>query len=436
MTTSVEPSSSASLSTNGASKKLHHQIVIVGGGAAGITVAAQLCAKSSNLDIAIIEPSDQHYYQPAWTLVGGGQFRAEATIKPEEECIPAGVKWIQDYVETFNPDQNTIATRAGTEVHYDYLIVCPGIQINWSAVEGLKAALGSNGVCSNYDLKYATYTWETIRNFKGGNALFTFPSTPIKCGGAPQKIMYLADDTFRQTGVRNKTNVLFCSAVGAIFPVPAYAEPLMEVVKRRDITLKFKHNLKAIRAASKEAVFEVATDNGVQEVVIPYDMIHVTPPMGSPDFIKNSPLAGTEGPATGWVDVDKHTLQHNRYPNVFSLGDASSLPISKTAAAIRKQAPVLVENLLAVMQTTSLTGSYNGYTCCPLITGYGKTIMAEFDYTNQPLSSFPIDPRKERYSMWLVKRHALPRLYWNRMLKGKQHEGEILNWGWSPDGKK
>lgn len=411
----------------------HHQIVIVGGGAAGITVASQLLAKNSKLDIAIIEPSDKHYYQPAWTLVGGGQFKAEDTVKPEASCIPSGVAWIKDYAAEFDPDNNLVKTREGKQVAYDYLVVCPGIQIDWNAIAGLKEALGKNGVCSNYSFEGAPYTWETIRNFKGGNALFTYPATPIKCGGAPQKIMYLADDTFRQNGVRNQTNVMFCSAVGAIFPVPAYAEPLMKVVNRRDIQLNFKHNLKAIRAESKEAVFDVTTDDGVQEVAIPYDMIHVTPPMSAPDFIKNSKLAGTEGPSKGWVNVNKDTLQHNVYPNVFSLGDASSLPISKTAAAIRGQAPVLVENLLAVMQTHSLTGKYAGYTCCPLITGYGTVIMAEFDYTNQPLSTFPMDPREERYSMWLVKRHVLPWLYWNRMLKGKQFEGQALKLkGWRP----
>jgi sulfide:quinone oxidoreductase len=411
----------------------HHQVVIVGGGAAGITVASQLLAKNSKLDIAIIEPSDKHYYQPAWTLVGGGQYKAEDTVKPEASCIPSGVTWIKDYAAEFDPDNNMVKTRQGKQVSYDYLVVCPGIQIDWNAIAGLKEALGKNGVCSNYSFEGAPYTWETIRNFKGGNALFTYPATPIKCGGAPQKIMYLADDAFRQNGVRNQTNVMFCSAVGAIFPVPGYAAPLMQVVKRRDIQLNFKHNLKAIRADSKEAVFDVTTDEGVQEVAIPYDMIHVTPPMSAPDFIKNSKLAGTEGPSKGWVNVNKDTLQHNVYPNVFSLGDASSLPISKTAAAIRGQAPVLVENLLAVMQTHSLSGKYAGYTCCPLITGYGTVIMAEFDYTNQPLSTFPMDPREERYSMWLVKRHVLPWLYWNRMLKGKQFEGKALKLkGWRP----
>jgi sulfide:quinone oxidoreductase len=423
--------SRTNISATQVQETIHHQIAIVGGGAAGITVASQLCVKNGNLDIAIIEPSDKHFYQPAWTLVGGGRYKIEDTVKKEEHCIPQGVTWIQDYAAELDPDNNTVITGAGKKIHYDYLILSPGIQIDWHLIEGLQEALGKDGVSSNYAFDYAPYTWETIRNFKGGNALFTFPATPIKCGGAPQKIMYMADDAFRASGIRNKTNVMFCSAVGAIFPVPAYADPLLKVVERRNIQVKFKHNLKAIRAKTKEAVFDVTTDAGVQQVIVPYDMIHVTPPMSAPDFIKNSKLAATEGAAKGWVNVNKDTLQHNIFPNVFSLGDASSLPTSKTAAAIRRQAPVLVENLMAVINSTSLTGKYNGYTCCPLITGYGKVIMAEFDYTNQPLSTFPMDPREERYSMWMVKRHVLPWVYWNRMLKGQKFEGDALKLkGW------
>lgn len=400
----------------------HHQIVIVGGGAGGITVASQLLEKDKSLDIAIIEPSDQHYYQPAWTLVGGGAFQLEDTIKNEKDCIPERATWIQAYAQTFEPDNNLVITRDSQKIYYDYLIVCPGIQINWNGIKGLTEALGHAGVTSNYSKDYAPYTWEVIKNFKGGNAIFTYPATPIKCGGAPQKIMYLADDTFRKNGVRSQSKVIYCSAGGAMFPVPGYCESIDQIVERRQIDTKFKHDLIEIKPETKEAIFEVTTDNGVTEVSLKYDMIHVTPPMSPPDFIKQSPLAAE----SGWVDVDKYTLQHNVYPNIFSLGDASSLPTSRTAAAIRQQAPVVVENLCALIASKSMQGSYGGYTCCPLVTGYGKTIMAEFDYENKPKSSFPIDPTQESYAMWLVKRYVLPWLYWNRMLKGKPFEAEKL----------
>ncbi len=407
---------------------VHHQVVVVGGGAAGITVAAQLRRAAPSLDVVIIEPADQHYYQPAWTLVGGGDFDIQKTVKPEAECIPEGVTWMQDAVTTFEPEENRLMTRAGRQVAYDYLIVCPGIQVNWAAIAGLSESLGKNGVCSNYAFEYASYTWEVIRNFQGGTAIFTVPATPIKCGGAPQKIMYLADAAFRRQGVRDRANIRFCTALAGIFPVPLYAERLLQVVKRRELNLDFKHNLKAING--KEALFEVTMDSGVTEKVMPFDLLHVTPPMSPPDFIKNSPLAAADGP--GWVDVNKATLQHNRYANVFSLGDASSLPTSKTAAAIRRQAPVVVQNLMALMAAQALAGQYGGYTCCPLITDYGKVIMAEFDYRNLPMSTFPFDSRDERYSMWVMKRHVLPWVYWNRMLKGQPFEGDTLKIpGWS-----
>ena len=403
-------------------QELKHQIVIVGGGAAGITVAAQLLAKNSNLDIAIIEPSDKHYYQPAWTLVGGGAYEAAATVKNEREVIPDSVTWIQDYCDRFEPKNNRVITRNQTEITYDYLVVCPGIQLDWHLISGLSETLGQNGVCSNYAYEQAPKTWETIQNFSGGTAIFTYPNTPIKCAGAPQKIMYLADETFRKQGVRNKSQILYCTATPGIFGVPAYAKPLMEIVKRKDIKLKAKHNLKAIKPDTKEAIFDVTTDSGVEEVTIKYDMIHVTPPMSAPDFIKNSPLAN----ASGWIDVDKDSLQHNVYPNIFSLGDASSLPTSKTAAAVRAEAPVLVKNLLSLMASQALDQQYDGYACCPLVTGYGKVILAEFDYDKNPSPTFPLDPTQERYSMWLLKKYGLPYLYWNRMLRGKPFERNLL----------
>jgi len=398
----------------------HHQIVIVGGGAAGITVAAQLLKRDRALDVAIIEPSDKHYYQPGWTLVGGGIAPISKFIRDEKAVIPKGATWIQNRVAKLEPDRNIVITQEGNEIEYDYLVVCPGIQIDWHLIKGLKEALGKNGVTSNYSKDYAPYTWEIIKNFKGGNAIFTHPATPIKCGGAPQKVMYLADDIFKSNKV--DATVMFCTAGASMFSVPEYSASLDKVVARRQIVTKFKHNLKEIKADTQEAIFAVTTDSGTEEVSLHYDMIHVAPPMSAPDFIKHSPLAG----AGGWVEVDKETLQHTRYANVFALGDASSLPTSKTAAAARKQAPVAVQNLLALIRSKPLSAKYDGYTCCPLITGYNSAIMAEFAYGGKLAPSFPLDPTQERYSMYLAKARVLPWLYWNRMLKGKGFEADIL----------
>ncbi|MEP7215373.1 MAG: FAD/NAD(P)-binding oxidoreductase [Anaerolineaceae bacterium] len=390
-----------------------HQVVIIGGGNAGISVAARLRRANKGLDIAIIEPSARHYYQPLWTLVGGGEATKESTRRKEASLIPRGVEWIQDAVSEFLPDENIVVTVGGKKVKYEFLVVAPGIQLNWDAVPGLKDALGKDGVCSNYSYEHVDKTWEFIRNFKGGTAIFTHPATPIKCGGAPQKIAYLADEAFRKQGVRDKTNIIFATANAAIFQVEAYAKTLRAVVVRKDIDVRYRTNLVELRPETKEAVLRNLDTN--EENVVHYDLIHVTPPQSSPDFIKSSTLANAEG----WVDVDKYTLQHVRYPNIFSLGDASSLPTSKTGAAIRKQAPVLVKNLVAAIQGRPFAGTYDGYTACPLVTGYGKLVMAEFDYDLKPQNSFHIDQTKERRTMYWVKKYGLPRLYWLGIMKGR-----------------
>jgi sulfide:quinone oxidoreductase len=396
--------------------KQHYQILIVGGGNAGISVAAQLLIKNSKLNIGLIDPSDKHYYQPAWTLVGGGAFDITQTERAESSVIPKGVTWVKDSVKTFSPENNFVVLSNDEIFTYDYLVVAPGIQLNWKDVKGLEDAIGKNGVTSNYSFKYAPYTFELIKNLKKGKAIFHNPHTPVKCGGAPHKIMYLATDYFRKHGVLNDIDVQYWSGGPKLFAVPRYEKTLLEVVKRGNIKLNFLERLEEIDGPNKRARFVgFGEHNKDIETWVNYDMIHVTPPQSAPDFIKSSPIAN----AAGWVDVDKHTLQHPKFKNIFTLGDTSGLPTSKTGAAIRKQAPVLVENLLLVMANKPLTAKYTGYTSCPLVTGYNKLVLAEFDYDNNPMETFPFDQSKERWSMYKLKRHGLPWLYWNKILTGK-----------------
>lgn len=394
---------------------IHHQIVVIGGGAAGLSVAARLSRVVPKLDLVIIEPSDTHYYQPLWTLVGGGEFRREVSARPMAKLIPPGVNWIRDAVLNVWPEKNCLQTVGDQRISYDWLVVAPGIQIDWGKIKGLPETLGKNGVCSNYSYETAPYTWECLQNFQGGEALFTFPATPIKCAGAPQKIMYLAEEHFRRSGIRDKTHISYLCATPAIFSCPHYAKALMEnVIPPRGIDVSFRHNLIAVRGEAKEAVFQNLETS--EEVARPFDFLHVAPPMSAPDFVKRSTLANE----AGWVDVHKNTLRHNRFPNVFALGDASSLPTSKTAAAVRAQFPVLTQNLQDAMAGKEPSATYDGYTSCPLITGYGKLILAEFDYDLKPRETFPFDQRVERQSMYLLKKYVLPVVYWEGLVRGRQ----------------
>lgn len=397
-----------------------HQVVIIGGGTAGTTVAASLLRKRPQLDVAVIEPSEVHYYQPALTLVGGGTYKLADTVRAQQATLPKKARWIRQPASGIDPEQKQVQLQNGEQVGYEYLVVAPGVQLDWDQIEGVRETLGKNGVCSNYSPDSAEYTWECIDHFSGGKALFTQPPVPFKCAGAPQKIAYLAADQFKKRGLDKRTDVDFFNAGGAIFSVPDFVPYLEQTAARHDINLHFNHKLVAVDGDKKIASFE-ATDADGQTTIVEreFDMLHVTPPQSAPDFIKKSSLVNDGG----WVSVDKHTLQHTEHDNIFSLGDVSSLPTSKTAAAIRKQAPVVVKNLLAKLDQTPVDGRYDGYTSCPLVTAYGKVMLAEFSYDAVVTPTLPLNPFKESRFYWFVKKYFLPPMYWNYMLKG--YEGDI-----------
>lgn len=391
-------------------KPVQHQIVIIGGGTAGLSVASGLLKQRRDLDIAIIEPSRYNYYQPAWTLVGGNAYNIEATRRNEADYIPKGATWIQQHATGVAPDRNIVTLEDGTEIQYAFLVVAAGIQLDWDKIDGLQESLGKYGVTSNYSYTYAPYTNQCIQAFKGGRAIFTYPNTTVKCAGAPQKALYLAADHFGKRGIEAELH--YTTAGNSIFGVPFYAEALDKVREYYGAHLDKAHNLIAIDGPQQKATFEVGPDK--TRVVMDFDMIHVTPPQSAPDFLKHSPIAN----ADGWVAVDKHTLQHEQFENIFSLGDCASTPNSKTAAAVRAQAGIVIPNLLNAIDGQPLSASYDGYAACPLTTSNGKMLLAEFTYGGKIVTSFPADPRVPRRSYWWLKKSILPRLYW-RMLQGK-----------------
>lgn len=417
--------------------KAHYQIVIIGAGTAGIMSAAQLLKKDKSLDIVIIDPAEMHYYQPAWTLVGAGTYDFDKTAKPIRDLIPQGVEWLQDAVVSFYPEENKIETKKGVKISYDYLVVAPGLVNDLSLIEGLEEAVKKGIVCSNYiDPKY---TWECLKNFKGGNAVFTQPTTPIKCGGAPQKIMYLAADYLRRNGLDKKSNVVFATPGTVIFGVKRIADTLMKVIHRYNVHFKPFYAPVKIDANKKIVYFKSVTPDenncvvnegnvlgekqqGDSLIEMPFDLLHLAPPQTAPKFVKESVLVNE----AGWLDVDINSLQHKKYLNIFGIGDVAALPTAKTGAAIRKQAPVVVDNILKLIKgKTADNKSYQGYSSCPLVTGYGKMVLAEFNYKNE----FTPDPKlkmmligdssKEHWRLWLLKKYMLPYLYWHKMMKGE-----------------
>ncbi|KAL0139387.1 hypothetical protein V8B55DRAFT_1523496 [Mucor lusitanicus] len=385
------------------------KVVVVGGGPGGLSVSSTISKLLGKNQVAVIEPANQHYYQPLWTYVGGGLKNFSESVKPMGDVMPTDAEWIQDKVTEFDPENNTVKLADGQTVGYDYLVVAAGIQINWDGVKGLKEALGKDGVTSNYDADSVQKTYKFIQEFKGGNALFTFPNTPLKCPGAPTKITFLAEEAFRLSGVRDKTNVIYNTSAGKIFGVDHYGRVLQQLANERNINVNFQHELIEINADNHQATFR---NNANQELKsFEYDFIHVAPPQGPPKFIKESRLAD----ASGFVDVNKDTLRHNKYKNVFALGDCSNLPTSKTAAAITGESGVLKKNLIADIQGKKIEQAvYDGYTSCPLIVGRDELILAEFSgYTGKPLETFPVDQRKISKVSQYLNKEVIPAIYWN-----------------------
>jgi sulfide:quinone oxidoreductase len=394
-----------------------YDVVIVGGGAAGIATASSLLHRRPELSIAIVEPREQHYYQPGWTLVGANVFDRRRTERLMSSVMPRRVTWIRAAAADFEADKNCVVLEDGERVGYRALVAAPGIKLNWQAIEGLEATLGHNGVTSNYLFDMAPYTWELVRALRSGRALFTQPAMPIKCAGAPQKAMYLSCDHWRQQAVLKDIEVEFNLAGAVLFGVKEFVPPLMRYVERYGAQLAFNSNLKAVDGPARKAWFDIKSGDGaVRTVEKSFDMIHVVPPQTAPDFVRQSALAD----AAGWVEVNPETLQHVRYGNIFGLGDACSAPNAKTAAAVRKQAPVVAENVLAMLDGKDIRAIYDGYGSCPLTVERGKVILAEFGYGGKLLPTFPLDPTKARRSAWVLKARLLPHLYWDVLLKGRE----------------
>lgn len=389
------------------------KLLIIGGGSGGCTMAAKL--SKYERDVIVLEPNESHYYQPLFTLIGGGMKTLSQSYRSTKSVLPKNVNWIQNKVNSFNPQDNSVITSNGDIINYDYMVVAVGLHYNFDQIKGLREALDAkdSGVCTNYSSHYVEKTYQIMQSFKDGNAIFTFPNTPIKCAGAPQKIMYITEEYFRRNGKRDKANIMYKTSTPAIFGVKNYAKKLQQICNARDIKVHTRQNLIEINAAKKEATFQFL-DEPNKNIIVDYSMLHVTPPMSAPNVLIKSSLSNS----AGYLDVDPYTLQHNKYKNIFGIGDCTSCPTSKTGAAVAAQSVVVLKNMINVMNSKNIEEKYDGYSSCPLVTGYSKCILAEFDYNLKPLETFPINQNNELYSMFLMKKYGLPFIYWNFMLKG------------------
>ncbi|KAK0718444.1 sulfide,quinone oxidoreductase/flavo-binding protein [Lasiosphaeria miniovina] len=404
-----------------------HRVVVVGGGSAGLAIVYQLLrtGRFSQDDLAVVDPAEWHHYQPGWTLVGGGLKKKEDLRQPLKSLIDAKLKFYNDGVRAFSPEDNLVTLSNGDKLGYEQLVVAPGISINYASIKGLPEALADPDslVSSIYGYETCDKVFNTVQKLQKGAAIFTQPAGVVKCAGAPQKAMWLALDHWKRAGrympsdPSSPIKIAFATGLPTMFGVPKYSAKLEELRQERGVEGLFEHDLVAVVDGNK-AVFTRGADK--QQVTREFDLLHAVPKMGPHAFVKDSPLANE----AGFVDVDDGTTQSRNYANVWSAGDASSLPTSKTAAAITAQAPVLVRNLLRTMDGQALEPEsiYDGYTSCPLVTEYGKVLLAEFKYGGVPQETFNrwfgIDQVEPRRAFYRLKKDFFPWVYQNYMVKG------------------
>ena len=396
------------------SSKAKGKIVIIGGGAAGISMAARLKSWLDKPDITLIDPSDRQFYQPGFTLIASGVYQPDDVWRKQEDCIPSDIKWIKDSVAAVDPVWNQVTTKNNGKIAYDFLVLTPGIQINWEKVEGItQATLGQGNAHSIYDFEGAQKTWKAIQEFSktGGRGIYTDTYTKHKCGGAPKKICLLTEHYTRKQGTRETVDLNFYTASKELYDVPFFTPRLLEIYKERNIPINLNVRVKGVDTAAKQVHFEKIETVGDQKVYTPfvedYDFLHFTPPMSAPDFVREAGLGWTEGKlaADAWVMVDKETLVHKTYPNIVSLGDVAGIPTSKTSAAIRKQVPIAAKNLISLMEGKEPAEKYDGYAACPIVTDYGHVLLCEFNYKKEAQNSFPftlLDTSKEQWAAWLI----------------------------------
>ncbi len=409
---------SLQISSADAARVRSAKIVVAGGSIGGLTVAARLLRAVPGANITVIEPREVHHYQPGYTLVGAGVYDREEVLFDQKSLFLPGMKWVKDYVEAFEPDHNRVITRKGETIDYDYLIVGLGVNMNLDSIENFREALDTEYVANIYDLDSSVKYRTLAKRFQGGNAVFNYPSGYVKCGGAPQKITWLSEDLWRKEGIRDLVNIHFYSTRPSLFPgVPRVEAAVTPLIEQRGVLNEFNKTLRAIDISTRTAIFEERSENGAtREIRQPYDLLHAIPAFQTPEPLRNGPL--TREGIGGQIDVDRHTLMHREYSNVFGIGDNAATGAAKTAATIRKQAPVVAGNVIDQLLGYEPSNKYDGASGCPLLTRYGRCMMFEFDFEGNLINEWLYRPTQETRIWWDFKVHGLKRLYRHVMMNG------------------
>ena len=400
-------------------------ILIIGGGIAGIRVAALLRKKLASLSIGIIEPSGNHFYQPAFTLVGLGLADRSTAQKSMAEVVPKGCNWIRDAVTEIDPQHCMVSLSSGERIAYRALIIAAGLALDVESTPGLAESLSDrqNPVCSLYDSNTHDKCRTLLQNFAGGTMLFTLPSTPVKCPSTALKSVFLIDDLLRQSGMREVCKLVYITPFSFLSNIESAHFVAATNAHKKGIEIILEHELNQLDTRNYVAIFAATPQQtGAAHLKnLKYDFALITPRMKAPSFLIHSGLIQSSGAMSGWLNVDPQTLQHPQFANIFGLGDCAALPTLKTASAGLAQAEIVAANLASLFKKgvqVQLPATYDGYSACPLFTEFGKAIPGAVTYQGVATGSFWQNPNQPSRREWFVHRYLIPTLYWNFTIKG------------------
>jgi sulfide:quinone oxidoreductase len=376
------------------------RVVVLGGGVGG-TLIANLLDKQlgRDADVTVIDPTGLHFYQPGYLYVALGQANGRWLVRDERTLLRDRVKLVVEGAKLVDPAAMEVHMERGGKVPYDYLVISTGARLAPENIPG--AVAGANEF---YSMEGAQRTREALRDFRGGKIVVGIAGIPYKCPPAPVEFVFMVEDHFRRIGRRRFVDITYLSPLNRCFTIESASKLLQPLLDERGVHLETFFNVESVDASAGKVSSIEGDEKG-------YDLLVLVPPHRGQSIVVDSGL----GDASGWVPVDRNTLQHEQHDRIFAMGDATNLPISKSGSTAHFEAPVVASRIASLVRGTAPKESYGGRVMCFVETGRGKATSLRFDYENPPEPPQP--NRFWHYGKWLFNR-----VYWETVPQGRLPE--------------
>jgi sulfide:quinone oxidoreductase len=373
------------------------KVIVLGGGVGG-TLAANLISKKLGAEgtVTVIDPVGMHVYQPGFLYVALGQANGRWLAQDERHLLRDDVQMVIDRAVKVDPVQRTVVLARGETLAYDYLVVATGSRLARDEIPGL-----IEGAHDFYSLEGAIRLREALHSFTGGRIVMGVAGIPYKCPPAPVEFVFMLEEYLRKRGIRDKSTITLASPLNRAFTIEATSKVVQPILEQRGIELATFFNVEAVLPQKKLVT-------SIEGEELPYDLLVLVPPHRGAQVIQDSGL----GDERGWVPVSRATLQHEKFDNVFAIGDATNLPISKSGSTAHFEAPVVASQIAARMNGTTAKENYGGRVMCFLETGHSQATTIRFDYDHPPVSPKPS-------LLWHYAKWVFNRVYWVTVPQGR-----------------